>query len=64
MNIPELLKSKRFYSAAIALGMMVVVNVVPELADNEGQLTNAIVIVVGLLITGYSVEDAIEARKK
>jgi len=64
MNIPELLKSKRFWSAVIGLVMMVLVNVIPDLADNDGQLTNAILIIVGLLVGGYSIEDAIEARKK
>jgi len=44
--------------------MMVLVNVIPELADNDSQLTNAILTIVGLLVGGYSIEDAIEARKK
>lgn len=64
MAIPEIFKSKRFWSALVGLVMMVAVNLVPDLADNADTLTAAILVVVGLLIGGYSVEDAAQAWRK
>lgn len=60
----ELFKSRRFWSAIVGLVMMVIVNFIPELKQNAETLTTAIMIVVGLLIGGYSVEDAISAHNK
>jgi hypothetical protein len=58
----ELFKSRRFWSGVVGIVMMVLVNFVPELANNADTLTTGILIVVGLLIGGYSVEDAMLAR--
>jgi uncharacterized membrane protein YdcZ (DUF606 family) len=60
----ELFRSRRFWSAIVGLVLMVVVNFVPELAQNVDTLTTAIMIVIGLLIGGYSLEDAISARNQ
>jgi sugar phosphate permease len=58
----ELFKSRRFWSAVVGIVMMVAVNFLPQLAQNADTLTTAILIVVGLLIGGYSAEDVMLAR--
>lgn len=58
----ELFRSRRFWSAIVGLLLMTIVNFVPELAQNVETLTTAIMIVVGLLIGGYTAEDVAKAR--
>lgn len=62
-QLPELLKSRRFWSAVIGLAMLVIVNLVPELAARQEELSAAIVIIVGMLIGGYSLEDTATALR-
>lgn len=61
-NVPEILKSRRFWSALLGVVFMVLVNIIPELKANAEQLTNAALIVIGLLVGGYSLEDAVTAN--
>jgi len=64
MSIPELLKSKRFWTLVTGLVSLVVVSIAPQLKEQVNTLIPAIVALVVALIGGYSVEDGIEAYKK
>lgn len=61
VQIPAIFRSKRFWSAVLGLVMMVLIHFEPRLADNAEQLTASVLIIIGLLVGGYAVEDAIEA---
>lgn len=63
MSIPDLFRSKRWWSAVVGLVFMAAVHFVPALEPDAQLLTTAALIVVGLLIGGYSVEDAVTAAK-
>lgn len=62
MNVPVIFKSKRFWSAVIGLIAMIITGLVPELKEHIDIMIPAIVGIIGLLIGGYSIEDAITAR--
>jgi hypothetical protein len=59
-----LLKSKRFWSAVIGLIAIVVTSFVPELQPHIDIIVPGILGIVGVLIGGYSVEDALRARNE
>jgi hypothetical protein len=59
----EIFKSRRFWSGIVGLVFMALVAFVPTLAEHVELLSTAAVIVIGLLIGGYSVEDAVQAWK-
>lgn len=58
-NLPELFKSKRFWTAVSGIIAMIIVELVPTLADFD---IAAIVLVVVSAIIGYSLEDYATAR--
>jgi hypothetical protein len=57
MNV-DLFKSRKWWAMVVGLVMMAIVHFVPDLAENADQLTESILIVVGLLIGGYALEDS------
>lgn len=59
--MPPIFSSKRFWSALIGLAMMIIVAFVPALQEHADLLIQAIIVVVGVLIGGYSLEDAARA---
>lgn len=64
MQLPNVLKSRRFWTGIVGIVMMAAVQFVPSLAEHADVLTNAILILIGLLIGGYSLEDAVLAYTK
>jgi hypothetical protein len=63
VKIPGALKSKRFWTMLLEAMFLVAVSVVPELEVYAEQLIEASVIVAGLVIGGFSLEDAAVAFK-
>jgi hypothetical protein len=63
VETPAILKSKRFWTMLIEAIFMIVVSLIPELEENAPQLIEASVLVAGLVIGGYSLEDAAAAFK-
>jgi uncharacterized membrane protein YeaQ/YmgE (transglycosylase-associated protein family) len=61
--IPEIFRSRRFWSAVIGLIAMTLAGIVPELQDHIDIIVPGIVGIVGVLIGGYAIEDALAARK-
>lgn len=57
-------KSKRFWSAVVGLVFMVLTQLVPDLKANQETLITGAMILIGLLIGGYSLEDAMTALNK
>jgi len=53
----DLFRSKRFWTAAIGLVVLVVSALVPTLADQLNIIAPTIVAIVGILIGGYSAEE-------
>lgn len=56
-------KSKRFWSALLGLVMMIATSIVPGLEENAETLVPAILVMIGLLIGGYTAEDVAQARR-
>ena len=63
MSMPEIFKSRRFWSAVIGLFAMIVTGLVPELKEHIDIIVPGIVGLVGILIGGYAIEDAVTARQ-
>jgi hypothetical protein len=61
-NIRELLGSKRFWSAVSGVGGMVIVSIVPTLADQAEQLNTILFTLTMALVTGFTVTDVVEAK--
>jgi hypothetical protein len=59
----EVVKSKRFWTLFASIAALLLVALVPRLAEYEGSLSNAIVILGGLLIGGYTAEGAVVTWK-
>jgi len=57
MKIPDIFKSKRFWSALVGLLFMVFTAFVPEMEAQVDVIVPAVLIIVGMLIGGYSAED-------
>lgn len=57
------LKSKRFWSALLGVAVMIIATWFPELRTHADEIIPAALIIVGLLIGGYSAEDALRAYK-
>lgn len=57
----EILKSKRFWSAVVGGILAVLVIIIPDLEPLQETLLNAIVILIGLLIGGYTIEGTVLA---
>lgn len=63
MQLPELLKSKRFWVSAFGLLTIVVSAFEPHLAERFNEIVPAVLVIVGFLVGGYSLEDAVTANK-
>jgi uncharacterized membrane protein len=65
MNLTEigLFKSKRFWSAVLGLVLMIAINFVPDLEANADMLQDTVLVIIGILIGGYTVVDAVKAAK-
>ena len=63
MILPSLFKSKRFYVAVLDLAFMVLVAFVPRLPEQADILIPAALALIGLVIGGYTVQDAVSAYK-
>ena len=59
----DILKSKRFWVAVIGGILGVVVVLIPELEPYAEQLLEAIVLLFGGVIGGYSIQDAIVSHQ-
>lgn len=57
-------RSRRLWASFLGLLFMVLVQVVPGLAEHADTLQNAALILIGLLIGGFSLEDAVLAYTK
>lgn len=62
-NVPAILKSRRFWSSVVGLLFLILVQAIPSLAPHAETLSNAILLVIALLVGGYSLEDALLANK-
>lgn len=60
-NVPSIFKSKRFWSAVLGLVFMLAVEFVPQVGQNADELQAATMIVISLLIGGYSIQDTASA---
>lgn len=56
--VNALFKSKRFITTLVGMVVMIVSTLVPQLADQLDILAPTIVILVGVAVGGYSVQDA------
>ena len=61
MNI---FKSRRFWSAVIGLVAIIVTSLVPDLQTHIDIIVPGILGIIGVLIGGYSLEDALMANRK
>ena len=59
----DLFKSRKFWTMAVGLIMMVVVNYVPELEENANQLTETVLIIIMMVVGGFALEDTAVAFK-
>jgi hypothetical protein len=64
MTIPPLFKSKRFWSALVGIILLIVTELSPDLGSAFSGIQEHILLIIGLLIGGYAIEDAIEAWRK
>lgn len=62
--VPALFKSKRFYVSLLGLIVIVISAFEPRLAERFNEIVPAVLAIVGFLVGGYTIEDAIEAQKK
>lgn len=60
-SIPEIFKSKRFWSAVGYVASLVVVFYLPEFQGSEEEVASGLTLVFGLLIGGYAAEDVVQA---
>ena len=68
MGYEKLMKSRRFTTMAIEVVLMVIIAVLPAdiapgIAENKTEIISALVVLAGVLIGGYSVEDAVATYK-
>ena len=63
MELPDILRSKRFWSALLGLLAMVIISVAPSLQEHIEILIPGVVGIIGILIGGYAVEDAVQANR-
>jgi hypothetical protein len=56
--LPLLLKSRRFQTALIGLVMIIAVHFFPELEGRQTEISEAILVIVGLIVGGYTVDHA------
>ena len=61
-NVPGLLKSKRFWVSLLGLLVIGVSAFEPHLAERFNEIVPAVLVIVGFLVGGYSLEDAVTAN--
>jgi len=61
--LQSLSRSKRFWTAVVGLFFMVGVELVPGLEENASQLQETALYIIGLLIGGYSLQDAAQSYR-
>lgn len=60
-NIPDALRSKRFATMVVGLLFYVAVAFVPDLEAHADQLIESTMVIIGLVIGGFSLQDAAAA---
>lgn len=60
-NIPEIFKSKRFFSAVAYVIALVLVFYLPDFKGSEEEVASGLTLVFALLIGGYAAEDVVQA---
>lgn len=60
-NAGDVFKSKRFWSLLLGLAFMLASALVPDLEAHSDQLINAALVLVAVIIGGYSAQDAVSA---
>lgn len=63
IGLPDIFRSKRFWTAALGLFFMVLVEFIPAIAGSADMLQQSAFALVGLLIGGYIGQDTIIAVK-
>jgi hypothetical protein len=63
MRNHDIFKSRRFWSAVMAVVVMLVYNYLPDLEVDPDMLTQGLLAVVGVLLGGYALEDVVIAAK-
>lgn len=63
-GLTELLKSRRFWVSLIGVIFIVLNEFIPNLAENESVITEAILVIVAMLVGGYTVVDGVMAFRK
>lgn len=59
----DIWKSKRFWSAVMAVITMLVYNYLPQLEVDQEVMTQGLLAIIGLLVGGYVVEDVVVAAR-
>lgn len=62
-NWTDIFRSKRFIAAGVGLVVMLLVAAIPELEASEDIIIESLVVLIGVLIGGYSIQDAITAAR-
>lgn len=62
MNVPALLKSRRFWVSLLGMIVIVISAFEPHLAARFEEITTSVLVIVGFLVGGYSVEDAVQTH--
>lgn len=57
--VPALLKSKRFWTAMLGTIVIVVSAFEPHLAEKFEQIVPAVIVIVGFVVGGYTIEDTV-----
>lgn len=60
--VPALLKSKRFWVSLLGLLVIIISAFEPHLAERFNEIVPAVLVIVGFLVGGYSLEDAVTAN--
>ena len=59
----ELLKSKRFWSAVVGLVIIIFASINPDLEQHLNSIQDGVIALIGVLIGGFTLVDAIQAFK-
>lgn len=54
MNLPPILKSELFWSAIVGIVSMILIALIPGLADNIAQLGPIVLTIIGILLGGFT----------
>ncbi len=62
MSVPNVLKSRRFVTAVVGLVVILLSAATPALEEEFQTIATSVVIIVGVLVGGYSAEDVQTAK--